>query len=137
MMAAWDTCDARAYAAGWDRAKHRRPFQDERDREWAYLLRLLKCVVLCHRDEVALPPLAEARPWLARNDGAAGKLAVTMARDRNYADLPVLADALEDGGCEMTDLLEHLRGPGPHGHGCSALRAVGAYPFQRPSPPYH
>jgi hypothetical protein len=32
--------------------------------------------------------------------------------------LAVLADALEDGGCADADVLNHLRGPGPHGRGC-------------------
>jgi hypothetical protein len=33
----------------------------------------------------------------------------------------VLADALEEAGCDDADLLGHLRGPGPHAHGCWAL----------------
>jgi hypothetical protein len=32
--------------------------------------------------------------------------------------LAVLADALEDTGCDNVDLLSHLRGPGPHVRGC-------------------
>jgi hypothetical protein len=35
--------------------------------------------------------------------------------------LAVLADALEDAGCSNTDVLSHLRGPGPHSPGCWAL----------------
>ena len=34
--------------------------------------------------------------------------------------LAVLADALEESGCEA-DLLDHLRGPGPHVRGCWAV----------------
>jgi hypothetical protein len=34
------------------------------------------------------------------------------------ARLAVLADALEDAGCDHADLLGHLRGPGPHVRGC-------------------
>jgi hypothetical protein len=41
----------------------------------------------------------------------------TLERDR----LAVLADALEDAGCTDTDILGHLRGPGPHVRGCRAL----------------
>jgi hypothetical protein len=37
---------------------------------------------------------------------------------RDLDALPVLADALEDAGCESGDLLRHLRGPGPHVRGC-------------------
>jgi hypothetical protein len=32
--------------------------------------------------------------------------------------LAVLADALEDAGCDNADILGHLRGPGPHVRGC-------------------
>jgi hypothetical protein len=37
------------------------------------------------------------------------------------ARLAVLADALEDAGCDQADLLAHLRGPGPHVRGCWAI----------------
>jgi hypothetical protein len=37
------------------------------------------------------------------------------------ARLAVLADALEDAGCDQPDLLGHLRGPGPHVRGCWAV----------------
>jgi hypothetical protein len=40
--------------------------------------------------------------------------------------LGVLADALEEAGCTSADLLEHLRGRGPHVRGCWAVdRALG------------
>jgi hypothetical protein len=35
--------------------------------------------------------------------------------------LAVLADALEEAGCDQADLLAHLRGPGPHVRGCWAV----------------
>jgi hypothetical protein len=35
--------------------------------------------------------------------------------------LAVLADALEEVGCTDPDLLDHLRGPGPHYRGCWAI----------------
>ena len=35
--------------------------------------------------------------------------------------LAVLSDALEDAGCGNTDILSHLRGPGPHVRGCWVL----------------
>jgi hypothetical protein len=52
------------------------------------------------------------------------KLAVVIYADKLFADLPILADALEDHGCTDTDLLTHLRGPGPHVRGCWALDLV-------------
>jgi hypothetical protein len=35
--------------------------------------------------------------------------------------LAILADALADAGCTDPDLLNHLRGPGPHYRGCWAV----------------
>ena len=43
---------------------------------------------------------------------------------RDFARLPVLADALDDAGCDAADLLAHLRSPGPHVRGCWALDLV-------------
>jgi hypothetical protein len=40
------------------------------------------------------------------------------------ARLAVLADALEDAGCDEADLLGHLRGPGPHVRGCWAVDLI-------------
>jgi hypothetical protein len=38
--------------------------------------------------------------------------------------LSILADALEETGCQEGDMLRHLRGPGPHARGCWALDLV-------------
>jgi hypothetical protein len=40
---------------------------------------------------------------------------------RDFDRLPILADALEEGGCTDTVLLNHCRGPGPHALGCWAV----------------
>jgi hypothetical protein len=40
------------------------------------------------------------------------------------ARLAVLADALEDAGCDSTDILNHLRQPGIHVRGCWAVDAI-------------
>jgi hypothetical protein len=37
------------------------------------------------------------------------------------ANLAVLSDALEEAGCDDEDILNHLRGPGPHVRGCWAV----------------
>lgn len=40
------------------------------------------------------------------------------------ARLAILADALEDNGCEIIEVLEHLRGPGTHALGCWAIDLI-------------
>jgi hypothetical protein len=51
-------------------------------------------------------------------------LARKAYEDRAFDRLPILADALEDAGCENPSLLTHLRGPGPHVKGCWAVDLV-------------
>lgn len=51
-------------------------------------------------------------------------MAEGICEDRAYRELPVLADALEDAGCQEENILSHLRGPGPHALGCWALDLV-------------
>jgi hypothetical protein len=43
---------------------------------------------------------------------------------RDFGSLPVLADALEDAGCDCRELLDHLRAGGLHVRGCWALDLV-------------
>jgi hypothetical protein len=45
-------------------------------------------------------------------------LAAAIYAGRAFDRLPVLADALEDAGCDNADVLTHCRGPGPHVRGC-------------------
>lgn len=56
--------------------------------------------------------------WLARHGETARRLARSIYNERLWKTMPVLADALEDGRCDNTDFLAHLRGPGPHFRGC-------------------
>lgn len=44
--------------------------------------------------------------------------------DRTFGVLPVLADALQDAGCDSDPILAHLRGFGPHTRGCWALDLI-------------
>lgn len=45
-------------------------------------------------------------------------LALAIYDERALDRLPILADALEDAGCDHADILDHCRGPGPHARGC-------------------
>ncbi len=41
-----------------------------------------------------------------------------ITADGKFDRLPILADALEEAGCDDADILGHCRGPGPHVGGC-------------------
>jgi hypothetical protein len=66
------------------------------------------------------PPQADP-DWLAWNGGTVPRLAQIIYEGRAFDRVPVLADALEDAGCSDAEILDHLRGPGPHVRGCWAV----------------
>ncbi len=51
-------------------------------------------------------------------------IASQMYDSREFGAMPVLADALQDAGCENADVLDHCRGPGPHVRGCWVVDLV-------------
>jgi hypothetical protein len=59
--------------------------------------------------------------WLTWHDGLLVSMARQMYDSRDFSDMPILADALEEAGCSNADILGHLRGPGPHVRGCWAI----------------
>jgi hypothetical protein len=60
-------------------------------------------------------PVAFDPSW--RTSSAVG-VAQAMYDARDFAAMPILADALEDAGCDSPDVLAHCRGDGPHVRGC-------------------
>lgn len=51
-------------------------------------------------------------------------LAQGMYESRDFSTMPILADALQDAGCDNDDILNHCRGPGPHVRGCWVVDLV-------------
>jgi hypothetical protein len=88
------------------------------------------CVEFVHALKAALAPSclralagrsrADAA-WLAWNGGIVARLAAEVEDSHDFGRLPLLADALEDAGCDDAEWLAHLRLPGPHVRGCRAL----------------
>jgi hypothetical protein len=68
--------------------------------------------------QAAPRPFTADPSWLAWNDGTVAKLAAAIYDERRFADLPILADALEDAGCADAAVLAHCRGGGEHVRGC-------------------
>ena len=60
-------------------------------------------------------PVAVDRAWLTSTVVA---LARGMYESCDYGAMPILADALQDAGCDSEDVLNHCRGLGPHVRGC-------------------
>jgi hypothetical protein len=51
-------------------------------------------------------------------------VALRMYDSRDFSAVPILADALEDAGCDDADILAHCRGSGPHVRGCWVVDLV-------------
>jgi hypothetical protein len=77
---------------------------------------LLRCIVG--------NPFRPIRPDPAWQTPNAMTLAQAIYEDRAFDRLPLLANALEEAGCDDPDILNHLRGPGPHVRGCWSLDLI-------------
>jgi hypothetical protein len=51
-------------------------------------------------------------------------LAKSMYDSRDFSLMPIFGDALQDAGCEHSDILAHCRGGGPHVRGCWVIDQV-------------
>lgn len=72
------------------------------------------------RDVVRCPaqPVHFQQAWLRSNGALVRRMAERMYAAEDFADLPILADALEDAGCTSSEILDHCREPRRHVRGC-------------------
>jgi hypothetical protein len=80
---------------------------------------LIRCLFghLFSQDSILNEPILD--PVLLRwNDGIVRKIAQAIYDERAFDRLPILADALEDAGCDNADLLTHCHSGGEHVRGC-------------------
>jgi hypothetical protein len=85
-----------------------------------------QCVIV--RDLFCVPPPTIEPAWLRWEDGQIPRLAQAIYQEGRFEAMPILADALEEAGCDDPVLLDHARLPGEHFKGCwllDALRGVG------------
>jgi hypothetical protein len=68
--------------------------------------------------EILGNPYRAAKFDKAWRTDTAVSLARTMYESREFSAMPILADALQDAGCDNEDILSHCRGAGPHVRGC-------------------
>lgn len=65
-----------------------------------------------------------APEWLTWDGGTIPAIAQGIYEDRAFDRMPILADALQDAGCEDATILGHCRQPGRHVKGCWAVDAL-------------
>ncbi|WP_232069539.1 hypothetical protein [Gemmata massiliana] len=86
-------------------------------------VRELRAAVSLLRDIFGNPfrPVAPFPSWRTPTVVA---LTAQMYESRDFGAMPILADALQDAGCDSADVLDHCRGPGPHVRGCWVVDLV-------------
>ena len=62
--------------------------------------------------------------WLAWDGGNIRRMASAIYDERAFDQMPFLADALEDAGCDDQDILQHCRSRSEHVRGCWVLDAL-------------
>lgn len=70
-------------------------------------------------------PVVAAPSWLT---STVLDLAKGIYEDGAFDRLPILADALQDAGCDNDGVLAHCRGDGPHARGCWVVDLLLARP---------
>lgn len=88
-------------------------YRDLRFTEQANLCCFLRCIFGNPFRSVSIHP-----KWLAWNDGTVRKIVQSLYEERAFDRMPILADALQDAGCDNEDILNHCRSKGPHVRGC-------------------
>jgi hypothetical protein len=77
-------------------------------------------LIRCIFDSIYRPVVLEPA-WLSSDVVA---LAQGIYGDKAFDRMPILADALQDAGCENEAILSHCRGDGPHVRGCWVIDAL-------------
>ncbi len=121
-VAGFPVTDTNAWRAAERTAKFVTKYADSslKQRDIASQIQTLYCIFGNPFRRVTINPA-----WLTWNNATIPKLAHAAYNDRQLpsghldtALLAILADALEEAGCNNTDILDHLRGLGPHVRGC-------------------
>jgi hypothetical protein len=91
-----------------------RAFDTLRRAEWSEQCRLLRDLF----GPLPFRPATIDRSWLDWRHNTVREFANTFYEMRCFADMPILADALEEAGCTDVAILDHCRQPGEHVRGC-------------------
>ena len=96
--------------------KHHSLIERERERICTANIHLLRCVVGNPFRPVMFDPEWRTSTVFALAEG--------IYAERAFDRLPILADALEEAGCDHAEMLSHCRGPAPHARGCWVVDLV-------------
>jgi hypothetical protein len=87
--------------------------------ERTYQADLLRCIIGNPFRPMPIDPA-----WVSWSGGTLVKMAEAIYEDRAFDRLPILADALEESGCDDAGILGHCRQPGEHVRGCWVIDLI-------------
>ncbi|MCI0460485.1 MAG: hypothetical protein L0Z62_26320 [Gemmataceae bacterium] len=99
-----------AAAQPWDKDLHR--------------ARRRQCALLRELFGDPFRPVVVEASWLTSNGQAVRHLAREIYQRCRFQELPILADALEEAGCQDEAILTHCRAPAEHVRGCWVVDAL-------------
>jgi hypothetical protein len=98
----------------------------EADQQRLFRQMVEKSLSLLLRDLIGNPfhPVELDPAWLRWNNGCVVALAGANYERRDFGSMPILADALEEAGCDNQEVLDHCRLSVEHVRGCWVVDAV-------------
>jgi hypothetical protein len=93
-----------------------RPVRRERPEELPVQVAALRCIF-----GNPFRPVAFSPEWRTHTVVA---LARQVYESRDFGAMPILADALQEAGCDSEDILDHCRAEGHHVRGCWVVDLV-------------
>lgn len=103
----------------WDNFLLEYPWVTGTQAEWRG--RLVRALEPAFAADPGLDPATERPAWVSADVLA---LARGIAEGGAFARLPILADALDEAGCDEPDVVAHCRAAGPHGGACWVIDRI-------------
>ncbi|HEY7427313.1 MAG TPA: hypothetical protein VH682_23970 [Gemmataceae bacterium] len=109
---------------GWDVARKAAQYAAQAIADSAPEEHRAQCDLL--RDAFGNPfhPIALNPAWLRWHDGCVVSMARAIYEEWRFEEMPILADALEEAGCDDEEILWHCREEPEHARGCWLLDAI-------------
>jgi hypothetical protein len=115
--AAWSAACADAWDAAWESLREAAGWGDMSKDEQRAVVPFLRDIIGNPFRPVTITPAGKT-PQVVALAQAAYEERELPSGHLDPTRLAVLADALEEAGCDQAAILKHLRGPGPHVRGC-------------------
>lgn len=83
------------------------PYKELDSNEWVFFPNPINTMRI--HDSLVFDAIILPRRLFTWNDGRISRMAQTIYKDKAFHDMPILADALEEAGCNNEEILNHCR----------------------------